>query len=272
MALKPPAQPLRTFWYMIRTPLKEKGIGRSDQFRWRGGDVSRLEGFSDAVFGFALTLLVVSLEVPRTFDALMDAMRGFFSFGICFASLAFVWYRHYLFFRRYGLQDSPTVFLNLLLLFVILFYVYPLKFCFSLVTGGLHDIKMPDGSVQHVITAQQVPMMFIIYGSGYAAVFFLFALLNMHAWRKREILDLNEIERLETRESIASNISMTTVGLASVAISLWGGTAAFFATLPYWTIGLLEMFIGTWYGNQKRRFLAQQRAEFAERPDALEEP
>ena len=30
-----------------------------------GREVSRLEGFSDAVFGFALTLLVVSLEVPE---------------------------------------------------------------------------------------------------------------------------------------------------------------------------------------------------------------
>ena len=29
-----------------------------------GCEVSRIEGFSDAVFGFALTLLVVSLEVP----------------------------------------------------------------------------------------------------------------------------------------------------------------------------------------------------------------
>ena len=35
----------------------------------RHRDVSRLEGFSDAVFGFALTLLVVSLEVPETMDA-----------------------------------------------------------------------------------------------------------------------------------------------------------------------------------------------------------
>ena len=34
-----------------------------------GREVSRIEGFSDAVFGFALTLLVVSLEVPDNFEA-----------------------------------------------------------------------------------------------------------------------------------------------------------------------------------------------------------
>ena len=32
----------------------------------RAYEVSRIEGFSDAVFGFALTLLVVSLEMPET--------------------------------------------------------------------------------------------------------------------------------------------------------------------------------------------------------------
>ena len=34
------------------------------EFRWRSREISRLEGLSDAVFGFAITLLIVSLEVP----------------------------------------------------------------------------------------------------------------------------------------------------------------------------------------------------------------
>src|SRR5262245_55366234 len=97
-------------------------------FRWRGGEVTRLEGFSDAVFGFALTLLVVSLEVPKSFDDLMRAMRGFLAFAICFAMLINVWEKHYRFFRRFGMQDGAMLALNGALLFVVLFYVYPLKF------------------------------------------------------------------------------------------------------------------------------------------------
>src|ERR1700761_7715965 len=86
--------------------------GPERHFRWRAAEVTRLEGFSDAVFAFAVTLLVVSLEVPKTYPELLHAMQGFVSFGICFALLVNVWYQHTRFFRRYGLQDPLAVALN----------------------------------------------------------------------------------------------------------------------------------------------------------------
>lgn len=97
-----------------------------EAFRHRGHEVTRLEALSDAVFALAMTLLIVSVEVPSSFQALMDVVRGFPAFAICFAILIWFWHTHYTFCRRYGLQDTVTISLNSVLLFVVLFYVYPL--------------------------------------------------------------------------------------------------------------------------------------------------
>src|SRR5499433_771093 len=102
-----------------------RGLLPEKYFRWRSGEITRLEAFCDVVFGFALTLLVVSLEVPRNYGELMAAVRGFVPFAACFAQLILIWRAHYRFSRRYGLEDPYTVFLNVVLLFLVLFYVYP---------------------------------------------------------------------------------------------------------------------------------------------------
>ena len=90
--------------------------------------MNRIEAVSDVVFGFALTLLVVSLQAPRTYSDLVNVMSGFPAFALTFAVLMALWARHYYFFRFYGLDDPTTIVLNTLLLFLVLFYVYPLKF------------------------------------------------------------------------------------------------------------------------------------------------
>ena len=67
------------------------------QFQLRGQEINRIEAVSDVVFGFALTLLVVSLEVPHTYADLINAIRGFPAFALTFAALMYVWVRHYYF-------------------------------------------------------------------------------------------------------------------------------------------------------------------------------
>src|SRR5215212_10223631 len=117
---------------------------RDGGFRWRGTDISRIEGLSDAVFAFAITLLVVSLEVPKTFAELREMMRGFFGFGICFVLLLFIWYGQYIYFRRYALDDRTSFVLNAALLFVVAFYIYPLKFLFTTLVNQLTGYQPLD--------------------------------------------------------------------------------------------------------------------------------
>jgi uncharacterized membrane protein len=111
---------------MLREHL-EGAVPGEKGFRWRAEEITRLESFSDTVFALAVTLLIVSLEVPRDFHELTVVMRGFTGFGICFALLANLWFYHVLFFRRYGLQTPLATFLNAVFLFCILFYVYPVE-------------------------------------------------------------------------------------------------------------------------------------------------
>ena len=121
---------------MLHDKIGTQLVPPEKHFRWRGGEITRLEGFTDAVFAFAVTLLVVSLEVPRTFAELAAAMKGFIAFAVCFTILIQTWYFHYKFSRRYGLQTVYTITLTAALIFVVLFYVYPLKFMFTLAVGG----------------------------------------------------------------------------------------------------------------------------------------
>jgi uncharacterized membrane protein len=218
-------------------------------FRWRGEEITRLEGFSDAVFALAVTLLVVSLATPKSFRELMEVMQGFAGFGLGFALLAYLWFKHYQFFRRYGIQDTWSVFLNCVLLFFVLFYVYPLKYLSTAIFNGS---AMSEGEAR---------VMFIIYGSGFASVFLVFVLLYLHAWGKREALALNDIELLRTGRSIVDMLAMVIVGLISIVMALslpsqWIGSAGYFYSIVavYFAVAV------TIFGRRERRLLEKLRA------------
>jgi uncharacterized membrane protein len=209
-------------------------------FRVRGHEVTRLEAFSDVVFGFALALIMVSLEAPTSFEELMQTLRGFPAFAICFAILTWVWHVHHTFFRRYALTDEITIALNTALLFVVLFYTYPLKFLFSLVTG---QIQGTYGG----------PTLMVIYGVGFAGIFALFVALYWRAWRLREELDLNELERWDTRTSMIMYASYVLIGLASAWIGTLGGRSVAWAGMTYWMLGPVSAAIGWWRGAGRHK-------------------
>jgi len=251
---------------MIRELAGHQLVPPEKNFRWRGGEITRLEGFTDAVFAFAVTLLVVSLEVPRTYTELVVAMKGFFAFAICFTILIQVWYYHYIYSRRYGLQTTYTIVLNAVLLFVVLFYVYPLKFLFTLVVGGLtNGLTVPQEQLDRMFSsAQQVPALMVIYSLGYTAVCVLFALLYHYAYSKRTELELNEYEALRTIHAVIFQLGFAAVGvLVIVTALLLPVRHAGYAGILYSLNGVVGFWLGSTLGKKERLALEKMQKQQA---------
>ena len=227
-----------------------------DGFRLRGLAFSRLDAFSDVVFGFAITLLVVSLEVPHTYAELHRLMLGFMPFGISFLFLMMVWYQHYKFFRRFALHDLSTVWINGALLFVLLFYVYPLKFLFTFVVAAL--MGQSGGSFAN---SGELRGLMTLYGVGFAMVYALLAALYLNGYRQRDSLELTPLERALTRGYITRLLLVAAVGILSclVAWLLPAGDAGY-AGLTFWLIVVVQRV----HARLTRRKLAALRA--AEHP------
>jgi beta-lactamase class A len=225
-------------------------------------EISRLEAFSDAVFAFALTLLVVSLEVPSSYAELMRIMRGFVPFACTFALVTWIWYEHNKFFRRYGMEDPFTVFINGILLFLVLIFVYPLKFMATMVFARF-GIGAP---VVIDIRNENIPTLMAVYSLGFVVLFVSFALLYWHAWRRRDALALNEEEQMMLKSSLGHHVISISIGLVSVFLALM---------LPVrwsWLAGPLYALMGPfhgWWGHRSHVRVERLRAKRAAGAGAL---
>ena len=144
-------------------------------------------------------------------------MRGFFGFGISFSLLVFIWQEQHRFFRSYGMDDGVTLNLNIILLFLVLFYVYPLKFLFSLSFG---DMIYGEGKSPFTIRSEQVPTLMAIYALGFVAIYFLFFLMYLRARNKSASMGLTPLERFDCGSTMYRMIIMVAVGICSLLTAL----------------------------------------------------
>ena len=227
---------------------------RDHGFRWRGHEISRIEGLSDAVFAFAITLLVVSLEVPKTFAELREMMHGFVSFGLCFVLLLMIWHAQYIYFRRYSLDDRRTFILNAALLFMVAFYIYPLKFLFgTLVDSATGFHPMENGVPLPRMNRSEWSQLMLIYSAGFIGVYTIFALLYLHAHRLRAALELTPMESYETRGVVQENGLMIAIGLLGLFLAI--ARQPSLSGLSYTLIAPLQTLLGRRHGRRRKELL-----------------
>jgi uncharacterized membrane protein len=135
-------------------------------------NIGRVEAFSDGVFAFAATLMVVNFDMGTDLSITKSSTTGFLSFFVSFFVLVAIWWVHYNFFRRTKYMDNGIIALNSILLFVALYYVFPLK---SLVQSW-----MGEGAKN----AEDLANLFIMYGIGFMLIFLCFALMYYRAFKK----------------------------------------------------------------------------------------
>ena len=189
-------------------------------FRSRGADVSRLEGFSDAVFGFAITLLVVASRAPDTSAELLALRHAVLPFIGSFTVLFLLWRAQFDFFRRYGLEDRRTTSLTGALLMIVLLAVYPVKFLFTFMLDVL-PVAVLGGAdtIKSVMPMEHLPKVLMMYAAGFTLVSLVFARLSAHAASQHAALGLSKLERFDTHAIERRFMGMVIGGLLLITLN-----------------------------------------------------
>jgi len=209
---------------MLRGGLKKHYIGMNKEFRHRGEEAGRLETISDSVFALAIALLLISTSAPKKFEDIIQFTYELLPFAFCITLIILIWHEHVVYFLRYGLRNPKIIFLNTIFLFIVLYYVYPLKFLTKMLSLPImyffsgNNLFLND--LTDMIQGDQVDDLMIIYGVGAASIFLTLAWMYQYARKKSSELELNEIELFDTNVSLKGNLLMASVPILSVFVIL----------------------------------------------------
>lgn len=222
--------------------LRKKIFPQYERNSIRGTELYRIEALSDAVFAFSVSLLIMSLEVPKTFKELQSSIHHFLPFAATVSLVFFFWYLQNEYFRNYGLNDGFVIFLNLSLLVLILFYAFPLKFLFSVLLSWLtgfdyfHEVTVLGKTV---LTEEEFPQLILFFSIGYAVIWFIFYLLYRHAFQNRIKLKLSVYETKYVQSQEQDAMMQMVIGLLSLLFAwmdhpAWSGVC--FLLIPIWLL------------------------------------
>jgi uncharacterized membrane protein len=200
-------------------PADLDGLPRLRGFRLRGMEMTRLETFIDAAFAFAISMLVIApQQIPDNIEALLGAFKNVPAFVASIIVLGIFWRGHWLWSRRYGLEDGVSIFISWALLVTVLIYIYPLKAIFSSMWFLLSHGQV--GQRLGLRTDAEARAIFAIFAIGFIALALEIVLLNLRAWQLREPLRLDAREKFITRSEILGWSVPVAVGLVSLGLAL----------------------------------------------------
>jgi uncharacterized membrane protein len=191
---------------------------------------SRLEGFSDAVFAIAITLLVLEIAVPAgssddLLRAVADQWPSYLAYLISFSTIGAVWLAHSAITDYLYRADTTLQRLNLLLLLVVSFLPFPTRLVAEYVD---------EGDAERVATT--------IYGLNLLLVSVLVSVLWRYAIRAnllRPDAGSEEIQILTRRltPSLAAYVVLIVLGLFAPTLAVFGYLAiAVFLIVPAWSL------------------------------------
>src|SRR5437763_8718739 len=151
-------------------PADLDALPRLRGFRLRGMQMTRLETFIDAAFAFAISMLVIAAQqIPDNIQALLAAFKNVPTFVCSIAVLGIFWRGHWLWSRRYGLEDSVSILISWALIVTILIFIYPLKAIFGAVWYFIISGELVHQFSLHT-TETQARTIFSIYALGLIAI------------------------------------------------------------------------------------------------------
>jgi uncharacterized membrane protein len=200
-------------------PSNLDALQRLRGFRLRGIEMTRLETFIDAAFAFAITMLMIAAQqIPDDIETLLGAFKNVPAFVTSIVVLGIFWRGHWLWSRRYGLEDGVSIFISWAMIVTILIYIYPLKAIFSSMW-----FLLSSGRVGHTLgphSESEMRALFAVFALGFTAIALEMVLLNLRAWQLREPLRLNATEKAITLNEVTGWSIPVGVGIISLVLAL----------------------------------------------------